>query len=42
MDARSELQDYIKNMPEEAVQKLLEAAEEMIRAEGGRIERCPY
>ena len=41
MNARSELQDYIKNMPEEAVQKLLEAAEEMIRAEGGRIERCP-
>lgn len=42
MDARTELQDCIRNMAEEAVLKLLEAAEKMMLAEKGQIDSCPY
>lgn len=42
MDARTELQECIKNMTEEAVLKLFEAAEKMMLAEEGRIDSCPY
>lgn len=42
MDAWAELENCIKDMSETHVRKLLEAAEEMIRAENGQIESCPY
>ena len=38
MDAQTELQECIKNMTEEAVLKLFEAAEKMMLAEEGRID----
>ena len=42
MDARTELQECIRNMTEEAVLKLFEAAEKMMLAEEVRIDSCPY
>ena len=41
MDARTELQECIRNMTEEAVLKLFEAAEKIMLAEEGRIDSVP-
>lgn len=42
MDARTKLLEYIENMSEYSVHKMLEAAEEIIRSESCGIESCPY